>query len=111
MGKSDRDAILKRRAKFIATALASAGVTVATAEGCAKKNDVPARTAQPTATVEVPDLDAGASAKEPDAEPMVQEVETDAEPPELPPQVCLEPPEQPRPAPKPRGPSICLWID
>ncbi len=113
MAKSDRDAILMRRARFIATALASAGVTVATAEGCAKQNDVPA-TARPTSTVEVPDLDSGARGNEPDGEPLVRQVEADAEPPpELSPQVCLEPPE-PKPKPPPqkwKHPSVCLWID
>ncbi len=121
MGGDDRDTILKRRAHFVAAALASAGVVGSVSPSCAKK-DPPA---SPVTSVHV--AEAGAESIEPDAEaPPVeptelpdaganseaagQELTTSqppdtATPPKPPPRPCLSPP-----APGHRGtkPQICL---
>lgn len=123
---TDRDAILKRRARFVAAALASAGVVVPAVEGCAKKE---APITPPIATAHVPEADAAAvNTEELDGGALVTEVGEGPEgedaghsppeiPPEHPPSVCLSPPLPPPrvclsvPAPNPQPkttPRICL---
>ncbi len=109
MPADDRDAILRRRARFVAAALASAGVVGPAAQGCAKKDVSPPATsvqvAEPDA--EAPEDEAGAvPSEQPDADLPAGEGEDAGAPPPPIPGPCLSPP-APDPGP---GPQVCLEV-